>query len=156
MSSDSKPVTISPTTASQPLNANLTNSLYAALLSSSGIPNIQATLTHELQASGWTSNLRSYITQLLRSGECTSYKEVLDRILEEANVEGLDAQSNGTGVTNGVNGHKENGVSGSGEGKSVEEGGIRIPHRAVREGVRVVRRELEKVCDIAVEGEEKY
>ena len=64
-------------------------------------------------------------------------------------------KTNGAAV-NGVNGHggKENGVVSSVEGKSVEEGGIRIPERAIREGVRAVRRELEAVCDVVVDDAE--
>lgn len=97
--------------------------------------------------------MRTYIQALLRSGECTTYNEVMKRVLEE--TRGAESEEKSNGATNGVNGNthgKENGVV---EGKSVEEGGIKIPERAVREGVRVVRRELEKVCDITVEGEEK-
>jgi len=154
MPTDQKPLTLpSHAATNSPLSPPVQNALYSALLSSSGIPTIQQTLTHELQASGWTMNLRTYIQALLRSGECTTYNEVMKRVLEE--TRGAESEEKSNGTTNGVNGNahgKENGVV---EGKSVEEGGIKIPERAVREGVRVVRRELEKVCDITVEGEEK-
>ncbi|OCK80501.1 hypothetical protein K432DRAFT_254382, partial [Lepidopterella palustris CBS 459.81] len=122
------------------LPPSLQNTLYTALLSTTAIPTIQNTLTHELQASGWTSNLRTYIQQLLRSGECTTYNE-----------------ANGT-ATNGMNGSGHKGgsnVAGGEWAKNVEDGGIKIPERAVREGVRVVRKELEKVVEITVEGEDK-
>ncbi|KAF2197343.1 hypothetical protein GQ43DRAFT_424788 [Delitschia confertaspora ATCC 74209] len=139
------PIPLPTTTASTPLPPNLRNALYSALLSSSGIPAIQSTLSHELQASGWTSNLRAYITTLLRSGECTTFGEVMERVLAEANLSAADRVMRGeTNGSNEVNGH--NGDKG--------EGGIRIPEKAVREGVRAVRRELEKVCEITVEGED--
>jgi hypothetical protein len=150
------PNPLTPAHATAPLNPSVQNALYTALMTSRSIPTIQATLTHELQASGWTSNLRAYIQQLLRSGECTTYNEVMARVMAETNGNG-GLKTNG--ITNGVNG--TNGVHGNGngingvEGRSVEDGGIQIPDRAVREGVRVVRRELEKVLEVAVEGEER-
>ncbi|KAF2489635.1 hypothetical protein BU16DRAFT_566742 [Lophium mytilinum] len=138
------------TAATAPLPPLIQNALYSALMTSRSIPTIQATLTHELQASGWTTNLRAYIQQLLRSGECATYNEVMARLMEETRVQK-------SGRENGVNGHANgvvNGVDGNAERpRSVEEGGILIPERAVREGVRVVRRELEKVVEVAVEGE---
>ncbi|KAF2190246.1 hypothetical protein K469DRAFT_723092 [Zopfia rhizophila CBS 207.26] len=141
----SNPISLSSSQASSQIPTHLRNNIYSALLSSGGIPAIQSTLTHELQASGWTTNLRSYITQLLRTGECTTVGEVMERVMSEAQLGGHSQKSNGmTNGVNGVNGYKE-----------TEEVNLRIPERAVREGVRVVRRELEKVCDITVEGEEK-
>lgn len=167
------PLTIPNTTASSPLPPALRNTLYSALLSNGGIPAIQNSLTHELQATGWTTNLRSYITALLRSGECTSYNEVLERVLAEvklgpspnnstggSSAENDNREANGVnGVMNGNgNGHKVNGAGSSAvaamEGKSVEDGGIAIPERAIVQGVRAVRRELEAVVEITVDDED--
>ncbi|ORY17087.1 hypothetical protein BCR34DRAFT_60693 [Clohesyomyces aquaticus] len=70
------PLSLPSTTATSPLPLPLRNNIYSALMSQStstgGIPAIQALLTHELQASGWITELRAYVTTLLRSGECTS------------------------------------------------------------------------------------
>jgi hypothetical protein len=158
------PVQLSSSTASSPLSPALRNTLYSALLSNGGIPAIQSSLTHELQASGWTTNLRAYITALLRSGECTSFNEVLDRVLAEATLgpspstSSADSEKKETNGVNGVNGHKVNGTGSAVaalEGKSVEEGGIAIPERAIVQGVRAVRRELEAVVEITVEDDDE-
>ncbi|KAF2809085.1 uncharacterized protein BDZ99DRAFT_521549 [Mytilinidion resinicola] len=141
--------TLPSTAATAPLPPVVQNALYSALMTSRSIPTIQATLTHELQASGWTTNLRAYIQQLLRSGECATYNEVMAKLMEETRVR-KDYQN---GVVNG-NGVGNGNANGNGEGgRTVEEGGILIPEKAVREGVRVVRRELERVLEVAVEGE---
>ncbi|KAL2357618.1 hypothetical protein BJ546DRAFT_836493 [Cryomyces antarcticus] len=135
-------VSISPsTTYTNPAHRQ---ALTTALLSSphNSIPRIQATLLHELQASGWTAALRTYCLELLRSGECATFDEVMSRVLSHAlptsgEDETSERRSNGTHGVNG-NGMVRSGPDGS---------GIRIPEKAVREGIKAVRIELEKVCD---------
>ncbi|KAF2258280.1 hypothetical protein CC78DRAFT_549255 [Lojkania enalia] len=148
MSSNSKPLTLSTTTAQASISPQLRNTIYSLLLSGPGIPNIQSTLEHELATSGFISNLKAYITSLLRSGECTTLDQVTERVLQKVS-QGI-AAPNGTngvnGTANGVNGYKAD---------ADDEIDLRVPERAVREGVRVVRRELERVCDVTVEGEDK-
>ncbi|KAF2468956.1 uncharacterized protein BDR25DRAFT_171056, partial [Lindgomyces ingoldianus] len=127
--------------AHSPIPLAVRNNIYSALMSGHGIASIQATLTHELQSSGWISDLRSYITYLLRSGECTTVSEVMERVMAECKLRPALEMSNGlSNGVNGANGHKE-----------TDDINLRLPERAVREGVRVVRRELDKVCDITVE-----
>jgi len=51
-------------------------------------------------------------------------------------------ESNGTnGVTNGVN------------GASKESSDLKIPDKAVKEGVKAVRKEVEDVCDVVINDE---
>ncbi|KAF2785706.1 hypothetical protein K505DRAFT_261480 [Melanomma pulvis-pyrius CBS 109.77] len=147
------------------------NDIYSALLSGSGIRTIEATLEHELQATGWIADLKAYITQLLRSGECTTVAELNAKVREKiklgadggaAEAEGNrsrenesengnesgNEKANGNGLTNGTS--NGNGINGNGTHTSTSEFDLRLPERAVREGVRVVRRELDKVCEITV------
>lgn len=143
--SSAKPISMTSTQAQTPISPDLRNSIYAALLSGTGIRNIEGTLEHELQASGWTANLKAYITHLLRSGECTTLDEINARILEKAKLGSGGEKSNGvTNGVNGVNGHKDD-----------DEYQLQLPEQAIREGVRVVRRELDKICDITVDGDDK-
>ncbi|KAJ9637743.1 hypothetical protein H2199_007234 [Coniosporium tulheliwenetii] len=107
------------------------------------VPRIQSAISHELAAAGWTTALRTRIAQLLRNGECATYEELMARVLREARGE--------AGGQNGVNGH--GGENGDAEGREGERVEIKIPERAVREGVRAVRRELEAVCEVVREGE---
>ncbi len=131
----------------QPVLSDVTS----ALLSAGAIPRIQAVLSHELASAGWTTNLRSFVLQLLRSGDCSTYDQVMTRVLAEA--KGQDTGSAAHGV-NGVNGTAGDRSGPSlPTGKSVEDGGIRIPAKVIREGVKTVKKELESVCEITLEGE---
>ncbi|KAF2838053.1 hypothetical protein M501DRAFT_850530 [Patellaria atrata CBS 101060] len=134
LESSSLPSTIPPT---HPLPPNLHTSLLSALLTAHSIPAIQSALLTSLSQTGWTTNIRAYILELLRSGECGSYNELMAKVLEEA----VGKQSED------MNG-KEGRVNGVGNGEAEGETGIRIPEKAVQAGIKAVRQELEKVCDV--------
>ena len=114
--------------------ASTSNQITTALIASNSIPTIQSALLHELQAAGWTAALRAYIIKLMRSGECTKYDDIMDKVIEEA-MRGLGEKSTGT---------RNNGANGSVRGPD----DLRIPEGAIKEGIRVVKRELEKVCEV--------
>jgi len=115
-------------------SASLQNQLTAGLVTNGSIPVIQSALLHELQASGWTAHLRAYITQLMRSGECTKYDDIMDKVLEEA-MKGVNAEK-----------AKTNGAVAT-TGKPVE-GDLKMPENVVKEGIKVVKKELEKICEV--------
>ncbi|MCJ1433289.1 hypothetical protein MMC27_002648 [Xylographa pallens] len=143
------------------LTPPLRSQLNAALLATTAIPTIHSTLLHECQASGWLDLIKARVLDLLRSGECATYGEVMAVVLQEmkGNSSGRgdgggafagggvkrenENNNNGAGGVNGVNG-----VNGGGEGAS-----LRVPERVVEVGVRVVRGFLDEVVDI--EGEEE-
>lgn len=55
-----------------------------------------------------------------------------------------------------ANGLTANGLANGEDADAAEESGsIRVPERAIREGIRVVRRELEKAVDVKFEDEDK-
>lgn len=100
--------------------------LTTALVDHGSIPIIQNALLHELQASGWTQNLRNHVTQLMRSGECTKYDDLMDRILDQALAD-LDADKLAGGD---------------------DEASLAIPARAITQAVKVVKKELDKICQV--------
>lgn len=106
--------------STKPLPHPTQAALTSALLSAHSIPRIEAQLSQSLAETGWTTNLRTYITNLVRSGECTSYKELLAKVMVAVREEG-------------------------------KEGGIGIPKSVVKEGLVVVRGEVEKVVDLRVD-----
>lgn len=108
--------------------------IVGALIANGSIPRIQESLLHELQASGWTTKLRAFVTDLMRGGEATRFDDLMERVLEEA-MKGVDGER-----TRNVNGTTTNGNRPGQE--------LRIPDAAVKEGIKVVRRELEKVCEV--------
>lgn len=132
---------MSSTQAQNTIPDEVRNDIYSALLSGTGIRNIEATLNHEMQASGFKSNLKAYIVHLLRSGECTTFNEVMTRVNDKIKHDTDAAKSNGaTNGINGVNGHS----------KDSEEYDLRLPSRVVTESAKTVEEELEKVCEISV------
>ncbi|KAK7540245.1 hypothetical protein IWX49DRAFT_507804 [Phyllosticta citricarpa] len=139
------PVTVSSSTTT--LNPATQAALTSALLSANAIPRIQSALQQSLQESGWTHNLHNYVLKLLRDGECTTYEELMARVMAEcrpgdAATESKDKDkdkdsANGDGAVNGTSSKNGSGAD------------IKIPDKAVREGIRAVRKEIERVCDIS-------
>jgi hypothetical protein len=136
-----KPITMSSNQAQSTLPADLRNDIYSALLSGSGIRSIEATLDHEMQTTGFKSNLKAYITHLLRAGECTTFDEVMVRVNEKIRHDSGAGKSNGTNGVNGVNGHS----------RDADDYDLRLPDRVVSEGAKRVEMELDKVCEISVD-----
>ncbi|KAJ4984881.1 hypothetical protein SVAN01_09665 [Stagonosporopsis vannaccii] len=116
------------------LPAPLRNSIYSALLSSGGIRNIESTLTQLLQSSGFQAQLRSYITDLFRTGQATTANDAY--AIAMARVRACMVGQVGRDADDGErDGHVD----------------LSIPHVVVKEGSRVVRRELERVVVIEAE-----
>lgn len=97
--------------------------LTTALVDGGSIPIIQNALLHELQASGWSTNLKNHVTQLMRSGECTKYDDLMERILQEALADPDTA-------------------------KGSNHPSLAIPDQAITQAVKVVKKELDKICQI--------
>ncbi|KAF2011435.1 hypothetical protein BU24DRAFT_466146 [Aaosphaeria arxii CBS 175.79] len=129
-------VTLNSAQAQQELTPELRNDIYSALLCGTGIRNIESTLNQELQQSGWLDKLRGYMVQQLRDGEVTSVDELMSKVMEK--LRGNDADANGT--TNGVNG-----VNGHADTEEVD---LKIPDKVLKDGSKVVRQELQRVCEV--------
>ncbi|KAI4729651.1 hypothetical protein E4T49_02392 [Aureobasidium sp. EXF-10728] len=97
--------------------------LTTALVDHGSIATIQTAILHELQASGWATNLKNHVTQLMRSGECTKYDDLMDRILEEALADPTAA-------------------------KDSDHPSLAIPDQAITQAVKVVKKELDKICQV--------
>ena len=131
--------------SSTPLSPALHSTLTTALLSANSVPRIEAALTQELAASGWTANLRAYVTALVRSGECVSYADVMRRVNEGVMGPGV---ANGTASGRGAGSKVVNGDASVG---SMRDGEIKIPVEVLRKAVKVVRTEVDKVCELRVD-----
>jgi hypothetical protein len=107
--------------------------LSTALLESRSIPAIERVLSQSLAESGWTTELRAYIQRLVRSGECTNYQQIVKRVMGAVVAEG------------------EGGEEGKGRKGEREREELRVPEKVVKDGVRVVRGELEKVVTVVVD-----
>ncbi|MCJ1446283.1 MAG: hypothetical protein MMC23_006788 [Stictis urceolatum] len=136
----STPLTLPP--PSSPLTPHVRSQINTALLTSNSIPKIQAALLHECQASGFITALRARCLELLRSGECASYGELMGVVMQEVRGDNVGVIGGDSGGGSSGGGIKENGVNGTGTGKK-EEGRLRVPKRVVEEGVGVVKSALE-------------
>jgi hypothetical protein len=138
--SSNKPVALSASEANNHISLELRNNIYSALLSGDGIRNIEGTLDRQLAESGFKDELRRYVIDLFRSGQATTVDEA--RALAMAKIkqqmQGEDDQSNGANGLNGANGEDQ-------------KYDLKIPNKAIVEGTKGVRKELEKVCDITEE-----
>ncbi|KAJ4290591.1 hypothetical protein N0V90_010809 [Kalmusia sp. IMI 367209] len=134
-----KPIAMTSDQAQENLSAHLRRDIYSALLSGTGIRNIEASLDHEMQTTGFKSRLRTYINHLLRSGECTTFQEIMSRV--EAKIQHDTQAAKTDGATNGVNGV-------NGHSKESDEYDLALPRSVTVAGARTVGAELEKVCEI--------
>jgi hypothetical protein len=137
--STNTPIPITTSQAQTGLSPTLRNNIYSALLSGSGIRNIESTLDESLRSSGFKDNLRAYITDLFRSGQASTCEEA--RELAMARIR--EQMRGGGGESNGVNGGDDGG----------EQIDLKIPKEAIDVGAKTVMRELEKVCEITFEDE---
>ncbi len=67
-----------------PLSLESRDLIISALLSTSAVTEINTQLLTACQASGWADAVRQRTRQLLRSGECATYKEVMNVLRREA------------------------------------------------------------------------
>ena len=133
MSQSAKPTSKVPvsSTSSYTSDPAFAQNLRTALVANSSIPTIQETLHNELQRTGWSANLRTYVTALMRSGECTNYEDLMERVLNEA--------------LNGLEGPDEVVAGKESEGQGP---GLKIPDTVKDKGVKVVKTEIRKVADV--------
>jgi delta-aminolevulinic acid dehydratase/porphobilinogen synthase len=122
------PLSTTSGTSTNPQHArDLQDQITLALLANGGIARIQTALRQRLDEAGWSENLREYVTQLFRSGECSTYFEAMEKVKARVRLEGRDEEADG-----------------------VADGGadLVVPVAAAEGGVEAVRRELEGVCEM--------
>lgn len=88
------------------------------------------------------------MTALVRSGECVSYADVMRKVNES--VMGPGAASNGTASGRGGGAKVVNGEAAA-AAAAARDGEIRIPVEVLRKAVKVVRTEVDKVCELRVD-----
>lgn len=120
----------------------LATDLRAALVANNSIPTIQETLHNELQRTGWSSNLRAYLIQLMRSGECTNYDQLMARVLHESlnGINGPDKIARGPAAANAAAANAAHSTE--------EDPGLRIPDTVKDTAVKIVHAEIAKIADI--------
>ncbi|RKF57068.1 hypothetical protein OnM2_077006 [Erysiphe neolycopersici] len=158
------PKAVSNYTAST-IDTETRSSVNSRLLVDGHIPKIHDALLHALHASptNWPTLIQNHALSLLRSGECTTFHEVLERVLEDIHVDTVvarssvsqtpDLSSNGhsggekRSESNGTKNFK--GMEGSTSSSNSENRqSLVIPPNVVEEGIRITRECLETMCEI--------
>lgn len=126
---DVKKVTVNGTAAAY--NPTTQDSITMALLQNGGVVRIQRTFQERLDETGWTQALRSYVENMFRSGEVTTYDQALKKVSDRISLQGAedDTKTNGT-----------NGIGGAGD--------LTIPREAAKDAAEVVKKELAQVVKI--------
>ncbi|KAL8770846.1 MAG: hypothetical protein Q9209_003497 [Squamulea sp. 1 TL-2023] len=129
----------------KPLPSRLRFELTSALLSNSAIPDIQSTLYHTSQGTGWIDAVRERAKQLISSEQATSSHEVIAILVKEA-------RENSNNQLNIQGGLARRQTHGSGSqavrGPASQNISVRFPEEAVNKGKKVVRNALEDLVDV--------
>ena len=126
---DVKKVTVNGTAAAY--NPTTQDSITMALLQSGGVVRIQRTFQERLDETGWTQALRTYVENLFRSGEVTTYDQALKKVSDRIALQGPEDDTKSNGV---------NGVGGAAD--------LTIPREAAKDAAVVVKKELAEVVKI--------
>lgn len=99
---------------------------------------IQESLLHALNShqTNWPTLIQNHALSLLRSGEVSSYPDLLRRVLEDIRN---DSMSKTAASANGDN-KKVNGNS--------DKTSLAIPDSVIEDALRVTRESLEAVCEV--------
>ncbi|EME48783.1 hypothetical protein DOTSEDRAFT_67732 [Dothistroma septosporum NZE10] len=112
-------------------NPTTQDSITMALLHNGGVARIQRTFQERLDETGWTQALRTYVENMFRSGEVTTYDQALKKVSDRISLQGAEDDTK----TNGANG-----VGGTAD--------LTIPREAAKDAAEVVKKELAQVVKI--------
>ncbi|MCJ1466568.1 hypothetical protein MMC07_005188 [Pseudocyphellaria aurata] len=127
-----------PSRPSRSLEPHLRSALISKLLSTSALQDLNNTLLASCQASGWLDAVRDRAIQLLHSGECHTYGQVMASLQKE---------SKGRSTGNTVAGRLAKGsyTLANGGSKKVD---VAIPKTVVEEGRKAVKMALDRIVVI--------
>ena len=146
------------------LTPEIRSALLTALMATSAIPEIRTTLLSSCQSTGWLDAVRERALQLLRRGECRSYRDLMAVLKEEVRAppeqtQGDEGERGGGGQTeeedndawetDKIRKRRRRRNDGNGGGEEEErEIDVRIPAKVYNDGVRAVREALETVVEV--------
>lgn len=157
------PVVSVPRHPPRPLTPDLRNLLISGLLSSSAIQTLNTSLLSSCQVNGWLDAVKERAAQLIRSGKCRTYQQVMAALLEESKLS-VAEKTVANGLSSGVwvNGGRasdgqsevaernwhENDEGLNGGHKWEEKVDVTIPNRVIEDGKRFVREALDHIVVI--------
>ncbi|GKT52052.1 uncharacterized protein ColSpa_12233 [Colletotrichum spaethianum] len=158
----STPVKVPPSAANHSaatLDPELRSQINTLLLKDGHVTKIQEQLLHSLHANqaNWPTLIQNHALNLLRTGEVTTFPELLRRVLDDVRQDTLNPSaanaSPSTSKTNGTTGadkdKKTNGTANSTPAAdSNGQPNLAIPAAVIDEAIKVTQESLEAVCEI--------
>ena len=149
----------------KPLTPALRKLLISGLLSSAAIETLHTTLLTSCQATGWLDAVKDRAVQLIRSGKCNTYEQVMAALQEESKLtvierpaanglsSGVLVNGNGDGASGGgrwgAEGRwRENGNAPNGGHVWEEEVDVTIPNQVIEDGKKFVKQALDQIVVI--------
>ncbi|GKT53781.1 hypothetical protein ColTof4_05944 [Colletotrichum tofieldiae] len=160
----STPVKVPPSAANHSaatLDPELRSQINTLLLKDGHVTKIQEQLLHSLHANqaNWPTLIQSHALNLLRTGEVTTFPDLLRRVLDDVRQDTL----NPSAATASPSTSKTNGTTGSDKDKDKKTNGtatstpaadsdgspnLAIPAAVIDEAIKVTQESLEAVCEI--------
>ncbi|KAK2029879.1 hypothetical protein LX32DRAFT_559904 [Colletotrichum zoysiae] len=164
----STPVKVPPSAANHSaatLDPELRSQINTLLLKDGHVTKIQEQLLHSLHANqaNWPTLIQNHALNLLRTGEATTFPDLLRRVLDDVRQDTLNPSASNpspsTSKTNGTTGadkdkdkdkdKKSNGTASSTPAAdSNRQASLAIPAAVIAEAIKVTQESLEAVCEI--------
>lgn len=132
-----------------PLDPENALKIQACILASGGKERIEQAMETELRKTGWINEVREYARALLRSGEATTFDEMMACFRRDSK------DTTGKNDSTIVNGEKPtshpDGVAERDKQLDELAAKISLPENAVAAGVSAVRKEIENVVSVSVD-----
>ncbi|EFQ24935.1 hypothetical protein CGRA01v4_06794 [Colletotrichum graminicola] len=162
----STPVKVPPSAANHSaatLDPELRSQINTLLLKDGHVTKIQEQLLHSLHANqaNWPTLIQNHALNLLRTGEATTFPDLLRRVLDDVRQDTLNPSASNTSPstskTNGTAGadkdkdkdKKSNGTTSSTPAAdSSGQTSLAIPATVIAEAIKVTQESLEAVCEI--------
>lgn len=147
------------------LTPDLRVRLISGLLSSGAIQNLNSTLLSSCQVTGWLDAVRDRAIQLLRSGECSTYEQVMAALQEESKGRGIEK----TAAEKRANGYSNRALANGGQASDGEREGaerdwreydtddgrvkekrvdVTMPKKVIEDGKKFVKEALDQIVVI--------
>ncbi|OAA68147.1 hypothetical protein SPI_00342 [Niveomyces insectorum RCEF 264] len=139
------------------LDPDLRSQINMVLIRDGHVAKIQDHLLHVLNAdpANWPAAVQAHALQLLRSGDCTNFPALMDRVMDD--IRNDTAAATAAAAANSTNGSSSGGEAAaangnkSGAAKSAAAAAppsLALPQSVIDEALRVTRESLDLVCEM--------